>query len=610
MHRNGMRAITFVIATLLAGMTHGVEAQALRADDRSYFGSASLEREAWQNLERSTDALKALQAPPDVRFQQAEQLYGECLRHHGYLHLQAARNADDARLANTQGEVAGTCGRIAAIAKQALRDAPAQAAWIEPHADLRERALREGVQPANAALVDAVDTLADPALDSFGRLHRQLLQSAPFARFEHEGGTFDSRTDARALSRLPDRSLREAAWRAYWQGMASRRSEMATVLLGLVRLNEQASELQGDGTGPDRSYRHMGLDQAAVDATLAAVARHAPLRRNYQQMQLTHLERMGQASPRIWDMGLPDAGYIPPPLDLAQLRDAAAASMQVLGPDYVTGLRGLLDPAGGHMDLGGSAGRRAMDAFSISAPGAPSLLFVGHRQGDLEGDVQIAHEAGHAMHGQWMQRGGASSFQRNGNKWLTEAFAIYNELKFRDQLYRQASDPRAKAYYLKSLLDDIILQLFVSSEEADLEQSIYQQVAADEVGNADALDALTVKVLGRYGGASEQYPELRSTWVSKRLMYEDPLYLANYLYAGLIAVQLFAQDQQDPEGFRERYLAVLGEGFDRPPQQQVEQLLNAKPDWPRLVEEDLGIFQQYLAQLQVLHAEIERQRGR
>lgn len=93
-------------------------------------------------------------------------------------------------------------------------------------------------------------------------------------------------------------------------------------------------------------------------------------------------------------------------------------------------------------------------------------------------------------------------------------------------------------------------------------------------------------------------------------MYEDPLYLANYLYAGLIAVQLFVQDQQDPEGFRQRYLAVLGEGFDRAPQQQVEQLLNAKPDWPRLVEADLGVFQQYLAQLQELHAEIERQRSR
>ncbi len=222
-------------------------------------------------------------------------------------------------------------------------------------------------------------------------------------------------------------------------------------------------------------------------------------------MQLTHLERMGQASPRIWDMGLPDAGYIPPPLDLAQLRDAAAASMQVLGPDYVTGLRGLLDPAGGHMDLGGSAGRRAMDAFSISALARLRCCSLVIDRA-IWRDVQIAHEAGHAMHGQWMQRGGASSFQRNGNKWLTEAFAIYNELKFRDQLYRQASDPRAKAYYLKSLLDDIILQLFVSSEEADLEQSIYQQVAADEVGNADALDALTVKVLGRYGAHRSSIP--------------------------------------------------------------------------------------------------------
>jgi oligoendopeptidase F len=67
--------------------------------------------------------------------------------------------------------------------------------------------------------------------------------------------------------------------------------------------------------------------------------------------------------------------------------------------------------------------------------------------------------------------------------WLTEAFAIYNELRFRDQLYQQAQDPRAKAYYLKSLLDDMVLQLFTSSEEAQLEQSIYQGVAARHAGH-------------------------------------------------------------------------------------------------------------------------------
>ena len=155
-------------------------------------------------------------------------------------------------------EVASTCGRIAAIAKQALRDAPAHAAWIAPHADLRERALREDVQPANAALVDAVDTLADPALDSFGRLHRQLLQSAPL-RVSNMKAARSTAAPTREPFPPAGPFTARSGMACLLAGTASRRSEMATVLLGLVRLNEHASELQGDGTAPDRSYRHMGL---------------------------------------------------------------------------------------------------------------------------------------------------------------------------------------------------------------------------------------------------------------------------------------------------------------------------------------------------------------
>lgn len=208
-----------------------------------------------------------------------------------------------------------------------------------------------------------------------------------------------------------------------------------------------------------------------------------------------------------------------------------------------------------------------------------------------------------------MQRGHASPLQRNGSPWLTEAFAIYNELRFRDRLYQQAQDPRARAYYLKSLLDDMVLQLFTSSEEAQLEQSIYQGVAAQSLGTADDLDALTGQVLARFGQEPERYPPLRSSWISKRLMYDDPNYLVNYLYAGLLAVQFYVQDQRDPEGFGQRYLAVLGEGFDRAPNEQVAQLLGQTPDWPALVEADLQVFNQLAAQLRALHARIEQGQG-
>ncbi|MBA0101000.1 M3 family metallopeptidase [Stenotrophomonas indicatrix] len=603
--------VTLVIATLWAMTTSlGAHAQSLHADDRAYFPSAAAEQTARIALGERVDALQgATASEPSTRFRQAEALQAQCLRHHAYLHLQAARNARDRRPAQALDQVMGLCSRIARAGRAALREAPADAPWLASYRFLRDRALQEGAAPANAQLDDAVDTLADPALDTFARLHRQIFHSAAFPRVEGAGRSWDTGADKQALAQHSDRTLREAGWKGYWQGLQSRREPMASVLLGLVQVNDAAARLQGDGSATARGYRRMGMDTATVDATLAAIERHAADRRAYQDMLLHHAGRSGIRSPQVWDTTVPDAGYTPPVLTLEQLRDTAADAMQHLGPEYVAELRALLDPAHKRMDLATVLGSRSHDAFQVVAPDMPSLLFVGLRSGDLESDVEIAHEAGHAVHGQWMQRGHASPLQRNGSAWLTEAFAIYNELRFRDQLYQQAQDPRAKAYYLKSLLDDMVMQLFTSSEEAQLEQSIYQGVAGNTLGTADDLDALTGQVLARYGQQPQRYPQLRSNWISKRLMYEDPQYLVNYLYAGLLAVQLYVQDQQDPEGFRQRYLTVLGEGFDRAPQEQVAQLLGHAPDWPALVDADLQVFAQNAARLQALYAQIEAGQG-
>ncbi|KRG40382.1 M3 family metallopeptidase [Stenotrophomonas sp. GD03819] len=599
-----------VVAVLAIAPFSGAQAQSVHADDRAYFANATAEQAARVALGGRVEALQqASTLAPAERFRQAEILEAQCLRHHGYLHLQAARNARDQRPAQALDQVTGLCSRIARSGRAALREAPADAAWAAPYGFLRARALKEAATPANAALDEAVEALADPALDSFARLRGQILRSAEYPQIEHGGRHWDTGRDKQALAQQPDRALREAGWKGYWQGLHSRREPMASVLLGLVQVNDAAARLQGDGSAPAHGYQRMGLDTAVVNATLVAVEQHAEDRRAYQEMLLHHAARSGIDAPQIWDTTVPDAGYTPPVLTLAQLRDNAADAMQHLGPAYVAELRALLDPANQRMDLATERGDRSQDAFPVSAPGVPAMLFVGVRRGDLESDVEIAHEAGHAMHGEWMQRGHASPLQRNGSQWLTEAFAIYNELRFRDQLYQQAQDPRAKAYYLKSLLDDMVLQLFTSSEEAQLEQSIYQGVAAGTLGTADDLDALTGQVLARFGQQPERYPQLRNTWIGKRLMYEDPNYLVNYLYAGLLAVQLYVQDQRDPDGFRERYLAVLGEGFDRAPDEQVAQLLGHAPDWAALVDADLQVFNQTVAQLQALHARIEAGQG-
>ncbi len=109
-------------------------------------------------------------------------------------------------------------------------------------------------------------------------------------------------------------------------------------------------------------------------------------------------------------------------------------------------------------------------------------------------------------------------------------------------------------------------QVFTSAEEGALEQSIYEGAAAGQITDGAGLDALTLATLKDYDtwprhragtGASmdDQEPDVR----------RDPLYLVNYLYAGLLATRLYEMALADPAGFAPRYRALQAGGFDAPP---------------------------------------------
>jgi oligoendopeptidase F len=49
------------------------------------------------------------------------------------------------------------------------------------------------------------------------------------------------------------------------------------------------------------------------------------------------------------------------------------------------------------------------------------------------------------------------------------------------------------------------------------------------------------------------------------LMYEDPLYDVNYMYAGLLALKYYQLYSTRPEWFVPRYIALLTNGFTQPP---------------------------------------------
>ena len=73
-------------------------------------------------------------------------------------------------------------------------------------------------------------------------------------------------------------------------------------------------------------------------------------------------------------------------------------------------------------------------------------------------------------------------------------------------------------------------------------------------------------------------------------MYQDPLYLANYLYAGLLATKMFAMATSDPRDFQKRYEAMMVSGFDAPPKEILKRFFGHDLSPSDLVDADMSVI--------------------
>jgi oligoendopeptidase F len=80
-------------------------------------------------------------------------------------------------------------------------------------------------------------------------------------------------------------------------------------------------------------------------------------------------------------------------------------------------------------------------------------------------------------------------------------------------------------------------------------------------------------------------------------MFQDPLYLVNYLYAGLLATKMLDMIEHDPAGFKKRYADLLRNGFYAPPQQLLRTFFGRDLSQRDLVEDDMNILAQRIRAL-------------
>jgi oligoendopeptidase F len=225
-------------------------------------------------------------------------------------------------------------------------------------------------------------------------------------------------------------------------------------------------------------------------------------------------------------------------------------------------------------------------------------LFYGRYDGTFKDLSVIAHEGGHAAHRALMNQSNVKPVYCFGPNFLFESFAEFNELLLADYLAEHAAAAQLQRFYREEWLRIKGLDAFYGAQDALLEQAIYDGVARGSIRNADDLDKLTVQIDGEFSIYPATTPELRNRWAAVSLMYEDPLYDVNYVYGGLLALKYYQLYTADRQHFVPRYVALLKNGFNAPPDVLLKKFLNIDLFSPELLNDDLELLNRRTEQLE------------
>jgi oligoendopeptidase F len=616
-----------VAATLAAPAASGAEpftaippdvAPRYRIDfARHYYAGPDAERAARAGYEAELERLEAMRGRVGgsaqallAAMRTRDRVEIEFLRHYSYLYLRYAVDttdaASDAQAAELDAEfrertdfLHRELGEIdpATVARYMAAE-PA----LRPYAYSIESAQRYRPHLLPPATEEALASLAPVTGEWQYDLYSTLVARGPFGTVVTRKGELDVRRQRAAIANDPDRAVRRAGFERYYAGFAVQRDLYAFALLDLARARHALAKLHGFADAASEVYYASDWSRAEVDALLERIAGLADVYRRYQQMRADDVRRRaGYDDVHPWDLTAPP-DHPAPRFTIAESTRIIRSALQPLGAEYARELAALLDPANGRMDIVPGPNRKS-GGFSRGFPGIATVFYTGGYEGWYNDLRVLTHESTHAIHRQLMKVNGVLPANATGPAYLFESFAIFNELLLPDWLYTHTSDPALRRYYLEQFFDGKGMAMFFVAQDAALEQAIHDGAARGELATADDLDRLNARINARFSIWGDAHTELNGRWMTNGLFYEDPLYEINYVYGGVLALNYYAMLRADPQGFAERYAALMRNGFDAPPATLLQRFLGIDLRDPRLVTNAVAELDRKLEALRAAYAQ-------
>ena len=197
---------------------------------------------------------------------------------------------------------------------------------------------------------------------------------------------------------------------------------------------------------------------------------------------------------------------------------------------------------------------------AFSHPTVPSVhpYVLMNYQGRPRDVMVLAHELGHGVH--QVLAGPQGALMAPTPLTLAETASVFGEMLTFRSLVARASDPRQRfaliALKVEDMLNTVVRQIaFYSFERRLHEERRNGELTADQIG------ALWLGVQGEsLGPAIRLGPGYETFWAYVPHFIHSPFYVYAYAFGDCLVNSLYGVYRTTPEGFAERYLALLEAG--------------------------------------------------
>lgn len=390
----------------------------------------------------------------------------------------------------------------------------------------------------------------------------------------------------------PDRSVREKAYRQFYQGFEQHKNTLASLYAGSIHLDVYKSRVRNYPSARAKALFPDKVSEEVYDNLLGSVGANLPKLHRYYDLRrrILGLDKLAH-----WDVYTPLVADIKVHHSYEEAVEVIDAALEPLGEEYRRVLKeGLL---GRWVDRYENKGKRS-GAFSAGSYNGEPYILMNYKPEVLRNLFTLAHEGGHSMHSWYSVKN--NSFQNyDYTIFEAEVASTFNEQLVAKYLMDRADSDAMKAYLLGKQVDDIIATIFRQTMFAEFEHLCHKQVEEGSPMTVDSFRRIYRDLLNKYFGDAVELPP-EADLEGLRIPH---FYRAFYVYkyaTGLSAAVTLAEKvlTGGPEA-RDAYLAFLKSGGSRYP---LESLALAGVDMsrPEPVNKALARFDAMVSDLEKL----------